>query len=117
MVWEANDMPVIDPRKLSKMEKEKINDAFKRLLEECRCSNEKQTLKLRYELNLAVMSALGLENRTKELEDEVQNLIEVRVGGGGAQKNIMVEHEGEAKEIKLKGARVVSQGNSLDRYL
>jgi len=117
MVWEANEMPVIDPRKLSKKEKERISDAFKKLIEECRCSNEKETVKLRHDLNLAVMSAIGLEDRTNELEEEVQGLIEIRVGGGGAQKNIMVEHEGEVREIKLKGARVVSQRNSLDRYL
>lgn len=116
MVWEAEEMPAIDPRRLSEDAKNRISLTFKNLLDKCRTASELELKEMRHELNIAVMCAIGLGGLVNELEAEVQRLIEIRVGGGGAQKDVMVEHEGEVRVTRLKGARLITQRATLDKF-
>jgi type I restriction-modification system DNA methylase subunit len=116
MVWEANQMPTIDVRQLSNIEKLRISNAFKRLLQKCRQATAEELSKMHHELNAAVMATIGIEERTRELEIEAQRLIDIRVSGGGAQKDTMVEQEGRTKVIQLRGAREITRNNTLERF-
>ncbi|MHB2037475.1 MAG: HsdM family class I SAM-dependent methyltransferase, partial [Nitrososphaerales archaeon] len=120
MVWEANEMPVVDPREIDEKARSRIIRAFNDLVTKCRDSSESKIKEMRHELNLAVMSTVGLESRTKELEEEVSKLIDIRISGGGEKKDTMVEspeEEGQVIATPLKGARLIGRGSSLDRFL
>ncbi len=116
MVWEANQMPTIDVRQLSEAEKQLIVKTFKKLLQQCRQATTEELNELYHELNASIMATLGIEARTKELETEVENLIDIRVSGGGTQKDTMVEKEGQTKVIQLRGAREITRDNTLERF-
>lgn len=120
MVWEAEQMPVVDPRTMDSRIARKIMDAFRNLVSKERDADEEQAKALRHELNLAVMSAIGMRDRTEELESEVKKLIEIRIGGGGQSKDTMVETPEEASKVSvtpLQGARVLGKNPSLDQYV
>jgi hypothetical protein len=120
MVWEANDMPVVEPNAIDERARKRIVDAFKLLVLGGRTASPELSTKMQRDLNLAVMDAIGLESRTQELEEEVQNLIETRVKGGGESKDTMIEAQQEEHAVKvtpLRGARLIGKESSLDRFV
>ncbi len=118
MVWEAEQMPVIDPRQIDPEKAREIVQAFRDLVEKDRDASEERAKSMRRRLNLAVMSALNLGKRTDELETAVKTLIDIRIGGGGQRKDTMVETSGqEAVSVTpLQGARVLGRSPSLDQF-
>lgn len=117
MVYEANEIPVPDIRKFSKKELENIRITFKKLLDKSRTASEEEILKLKRKLNEAVLATFGMQDRAEELERAVEELVEIRVKGGGIRKEVMVGKE-EKIIIKLKGAQVISsRSQSLDNFV
>jgi len=117
MVYEANEIPVPDIRKFSKKELKNINAAFKKLLDKSRTASQEEILKLRRKLNEVVLATLGMQDKAEELEKAVEELIAIRVRGGGIRKDVMVGKE-EKRIIKLKGAEVISSKiQSLDNFV
>lgn len=117
MVYEANEILVPDIRKFSKKELENIRTTFKKLLDKSRTASEEEILKLKRKLNEAVLATFGMQDRAEELERAVEELVEIRVKGGGIRKEVMVGKE-EKRIIKLKGAQVISSRSpSLDNFV
>ena len=106
-VYEARHMPIPDISKFSKKEAEKIKSIFKKLLLKSRTSSESELLNYKRELNKAVLSTIGMSEYSSTLEEAVKRLIEMRIEGGGMQKEVMLEKE-PLHLIKLKGSQVVS---------
>ena len=68
MVYEAQALRILDPRKLNKNQKERIKRIFCEILEKERTSDQTTLEKMRDELNEAVLSPLGMEERLKTSE-------------------------------------------------
>ena len=120
MVWEADQMPVVDPRIVDLNTAQRVAHAFRKMVEKERNATDAQARIMRHELNIEVMSALGLKDRTDELEAEVKKLIEIRVGGGGQRKDTMVATQEDIAEVSvtpLQGARVLGRSPSLDHFI
>jgi len=106
MIYEANDLSILDPRRLSEEESDRIRKAFIKLLEMERKCDENTLKTLRRELNKAVLAPIDMENRAEELEKTIQALLEARIKGGGMHAEVIIGvKEPEYKKImKLKGA-------------
>jgi len=111
MIYEANALSVLNPRKLSKKESNRIREAFIKLVENERTCDENTLRLLQRELNNAVLVPLNMENRAEELEKTTNALLEARVKGGGMQSEVIIGlEEPEYKKImKLKGARLAEE--------
>ena len=108
MIYEAKNLRILDPRKLSGKESRRIKQAFIKLIENERKYDANKLRSLRMELNRAVLSPMGMENRAEELEKTIQALLEARVKGGGIHAEVVigVEESERQKIMKLKGARL-----------
>ncbi len=111
MVHEAKQLPIPDPRKFTKAEANRIAMSFEKLLH-AKSSSEAKMIKT--ELNKAVLATIEKEKYANLLEAVVQQLIDIRIKGGGEQKEIMIEKD-EPQLIKLKGAEVISH-KTLDEF-
>jgi hypothetical protein len=101
MVYEARQLPIPDPRKITPQQSKRIRLAFEKLLSKSRTASEQELIEIKKELNKAVLSTLGMEERVEELEAIVKELIEIRIQGGGMSTEIMVE-DSQPKTIKIK---------------
>jgi hypothetical protein len=72
MVYDMKTLPVVDPRELEEEEKEDIRDAFEAWITDP--SNEKYN----DELDEAVLSALGWEERVEEIQDIAERMKDIR---------------------------------------
>ena len=108
MVYEAKRLPVPNPRKMKDSEKEGIKDAFDTLIEAER-SAAMDTQKAKHELDRAVMSAIGMEDRTENVQEAVELLLRVRDKGAGGMTDVLVKSSEKIK-TSLKGARRI-EGN------
>jgi type I restriction-modification system DNA methylase subunit len=100
-VYEAEDLPVLNPNLMTKNEKKIIRIEFEKLLK----SNKLENL----ELDKAVLAPLGLENRAEEISAYAEALSKAR--REGKEAGVMIEgiEEKEAGVRELKGAEVVSE--------
>ena len=104
MVYEAKRLLLPDPRVLSEDESEAIRSAFVKLIETERQSTEQEISNLRDALDYAVMDAIGMADRTADVQEAVQLLLRVREEGAGQMTDVLVE-AGEETERTLEGAR------------
>jgi hypothetical protein len=72
MVYDMKTLPVVDPRELEEEEKECIRDAFEDWITDP--SNEEYN----DELDEAVLSALGWEERVEEIQDIAERMKNIR---------------------------------------
>ena len=103
-VYEAENLPVLDPRKLSKAEITRIEKVMKDII----TRGETSTL----ELDEAILASLGLGNKAKEVSVYAEYLYNVRKGSKEA--GTMIEGiEGRKSKIKkLKGAEILTTEQS-----
>jgi hypothetical protein len=112
MVYEAKSLPIPDPRKFTKKQSAKIKEAFAELL----ASNSNTNLsKIKEKLDQAVLATIGMEKFVGKLEAAVEELINIRIYGGGEQKQGLLE-KGGTQVIKLESAKAISD-QSLDNFL
>lgn len=104
--YEAESLPVIDPREIDSSAKDKIRSAFEQLVEEEREVDEQRRHELRRHLDGAVMDAVGLGSKVKELESAVQVLLAAREAGAGQYTEVLVSGEPEEdRAVDISGAR------------
>lgn len=106
MVYEAENLGIPDPRRLSKRQAQRIKSAFNKLLEEERSVDEVESRKLYENLNKAVLALIGIEERVEELRKIVDALLNARIRGGGiyAEVTIGVEESARQQIMKMKHA-------------
>jgi len=117
-VWvnDAKGLPILDPKQLNEKEKERIKNAFTKLLENGKNASEAKLKQLRTNLNKAVLAPLGMADRVEELEKSVTDLLNIRIRAGGTSREVIIEDE-KPQMIELKGAKVISSKmKSLDDY-
>jgi hypothetical protein len=106
MVYEAEELKTVDPRKLSMKEATRIVRAFNELVENERTANKEALKKMRKELNKSVLAPLGIEDRIEELEKIIENLLLARIKGAGLHSQVIIEvEESERQQImRIRGA-------------
>lgn len=103
MVYEFENMPVLDPRRLSAKQKDRICTEFRNMIASGSIQSE--------DLDRSVLAPLGLETRVREIAALAEALSEAR--RKGKEANVMIEGiEGARMKIgKLKGAELVSRSD------
>lgn len=106
MVYEAEALKILDPRKLSLKERKRILRAFTELVENERTVDDEKLKKLCIELNTSVLAPLGIEDRVEELEKIIGNLLLARIKGAGLHSEVIIEvEESERQQImRITGA-------------
>ncbi|MFW9997498.1 MAG: hypothetical protein ACFFD4_35990, partial [Candidatus Odinarchaeota archaeon] len=116
-VKEAKDLPIINPRDLTEIDKDEIRKAILDIVESERGlipSKSEGTffdlnaeyVKKRRALNLAVLKSIGFSSHIDEVENSWKEMIETRIRMGGQKKDILVRKIDENLERKLSGALV-----------
>lgn len=103
MVYEAKRLPVPDPRQMEESDKQTIQEAFEKLMDAER-DERKDTEQAKDDLDRAVMSAIGMEDRTEDVQEAVELLLKAREKGAGQMTSVLVE-SGEDMADTLEGAR------------
>jgi type I restriction-modification system DNA methylase subunit len=108
MVYEAQALKVLDPRKLSSSQIERIRHAIRNMVEMERNSDNTLLEKMRTELNAAVLSPLGMEDRTEELKKTIEALLQARINGGGIYAEVIIgtEQDERQKIMSMRGSGI-----------
>ena len=123
MVYETKQLPVLDPDELGSEDQEQILDAFDELLErekELEDPEPGDKEEERDQLDLAILTALGVEDSLDELKEAVRNLVRSREMAAGQHTSVLVERmrraseEGEA--IELPGVAEARESTTLDDF-
>lgn len=111
MVYEAQALKILDPRKLGKNQKERIRAIYCQLIEEERQTDEETINKIRTELNAAVLSPLGMEDRVEELKRTIQALLQARINGGGLYAEVIIGTEPNEQQqvMNMRGVGMVEE--------
>jgi len=105
MVYEAQSLPVPDIGAMSEADIKAICEAFEALLgRNLEGKTLDELLGIHYELDLAVMTSLGLADLTDELQEAVKVLLTAREVGAGQHTEVLVKTK-RHEEIPLMGAR------------
>ena len=109
--YEAEELPVPDPRLLDEESVREIEDRFEDLVGREREVGAEEIEELRRELDRAVLDALGMEAEATRLWEAVEGLVEIREAGAGQHTTRMVEPvPDEGRRVELRGARRVAGG-------
>jgi len=111
MVYEARELPVINVKTLEQEDKRRISEAVNRIIDEERAADKDQMDKLQRELDKAVLSSIGMEDRADELQKVVKLLIKAREEGGGQRTGVLIEGttQERSKKISLEGAQRIDK--------
>jgi hypothetical protein len=111
MVYEAEALRILDPRKLTKSQKKRIKNVFCEIMEKERKCDEKDLEKMREELNAAVLAPIGMEKRTQELRRTIQALLQARISGGGLYAGVIIGTEPNERQqiLNLRGTALVEE--------
>ncbi|UTF53264.1 N-6 DNA methylase [Natronosalvus rutilus] len=105
--YEAEQMSIVDPRKVSDGEAERIVEAFEALMQaedEAEDPDESDAVKeARNELDKAVLNVIDAEDRFDEVKQAVTALVENRREGAGEQTEVLVDRAEEKEVIELEG--------------
>jgi hypothetical protein len=118
--YEAEQMSIVDPRKVSKEGAERIVEAVTSLIEseeEAEEPDESETVdEARDELDKAVLAALGAEERADEVKQAVDVLVANRRRGAGEETEVLVDREREKEVIELAGVSEAHESAALSDY-
>ncbi|CAM3024595.1 hypothetical protein [Halobacterium salinarum] len=124
--YEAAQIPIPDPKQLSKEEKQRILDALQdlmdreeELVEEGVVEPEEQLEKKEDELDAldrAVLSTIGMEDRLDELKKSVEALVDLRREGAGEQTEVLVNRTEEEQVIELEGVSEARESTRLTDF-
>lgn len=111
MVYEAQALKILDPRKLGKSQKERIRKIFCEIVEKERESDPGTFEKMHNELNAAVLSPLGMEERAGDLKKTIHALLQARIGGGGIYAEVIIGTEPSERQqiMNMRGAALVEE--------
>jgi type I restriction-modification system DNA methylase subunit len=104
-VYEAERTPIPDLSSLQRESRQEIRYSFEALIEAERSAAE-DTGEAEDRLDRAVMSAIGMEDRTEDVQEAVELLLRVREEGAGQMTDVLVK-SGDEMDSSLQGARRV----------
>jgi type I restriction-modification system DNA methylase subunit len=132
VLYEAEQLPLpVDPRKLEDKEREGIQSAFNELLEREEELDEKMVAAEdaeeefdlltkkedeRDELDHAVLSAMGIEDRLDELKQAVDALVDLRRKGSGEETEVLVNRTEDKEIIELEGVAEARESTTLGDF-
>lgn len=132
VLYEAEQLPLPDPRELSDDECESIKTAFRTLVEreseldellndpgdddeeEIDLLEEKE--EERDALDRAVLATIGMEDRVDELKQAVETLVQLRRTGSGDEMEVLVNRSEETEVIDLEGVSEARESTRLTDF-
>lgn len=119
-VYEAEQLPIPDPRQLSEKQCEEIKERFDQLIERENELGEDvsvdATEQERDELDRAVLATIGIEDRLDELKTDVKRLVNLRREGAGEATEVLIERTEEKEVIKLEGVAQARESARLSDF-
>lgn len=118
--YEAEQMSVPDPRKLTEDVADRIVRAFETLMEaedEAEDPDESEEVEEAWdELDRAVLTAIGAEARLDEVKEAVDALVAKRQAGAGEETEVLVSREEEKEVIELEGVSETRESTRLSDF-
>ena len=120
-VYETEELPVPDPRKMTDDEKDRIVNAFDDLMDkEDELDEEDRTVENteeeRTELDSAVLATLGMEDRVDDLRNAVEEQIALREQDAGERTAVLVNRPEKTEVIDLEGVTETRDSTTLDDF-
>jgi type I restriction-modification system DNA methylase subunit len=128
VLYEAEQLPLPDPRELANDEAGRIKSALNDLLErEAELAkwvdDEEEDLDLLEEkeeerdaLDRAVLATMGMEDRVDELKQAVETLVKLRRTGSGEETSVLVHRTKEREVIELEGVAKARESTRLTDF-
>ena len=121
MLYEARELPLIDPREIDEDDCEDIIEAFDELIEaEKRHGPDPEASSVeeeRDELDRTVLSAMGLEDKLEDVKQAVELMITMREEGAGQHTEVLVDRVEEREVIDLAGVSEARESTSLGDFV
>lgn len=102
MVYEARELPIVDPRELESGPREAILQAFRALVSEEKRAKEERRAVLRAALDDSILRACGFEERADELGGAIEDLLSFRETGSGSNRGVLVDGA-VRRTVELRG--------------
>lgn len=120
-LYEAKQLSIPDPRQMTENQQREIIEAVESLIDAEDHIEGDSILELteaeRDELDRAVLSTIGLEERLDEVKQAVQTLLEIRERGAGEETEVLVERDSDEVEvIELEGVSMARESATLDDF-
>jgi tRNA1(Val) A37 N6-methylase TrmN6 len=129
VLYEAEQLPIPDPRELSDDDRERIREALQGLLDReaevaARIEEEGEDgvdvldakEAERDALDRAVLSTIGMEDRVDELKQAVETLVDMRREGSGEETSVLVSRTEEKEVIDLEGVSEARESTRLTDF-
>jgi hypothetical protein len=121
MLYEARELPLLDPRKIDENNREDIIEAFDELIEaEKRHGPDPEASDVeeeRDELDRAVLSAMGLGEKVEGVKQAVELMITMREKGAGQHTEVLVDRAEEEREvIDIAGVSEARESTTLSDF-
>lgn len=121
VLYEAEQLSILDPRSLSKEQQERIIDALEVLIEREDELDEDAPLDAkeaeRDRLDEAVLAPIGMDDRVDDLKQAVQRMLAIRREGAGEDTEVLVNRPSEREVIELEGVTEARESTTLDDYM
>lgn len=119
-LYETNQLSIVDPRTVTEEESKRIVSAFEKLMKaedtaEDPDDNE-EVDSARDELDRAVLSIIGAEDRLEDLKRATEQLLQIRSSEGGEDTQVLVERTEEREVIELEGVAEARETRQLSDY-
>jgi len=120
-VYEAEELPIPDPRTMDDHEKVAIRNAFEDLMQrEDELDEGEHTVENtedeRDALDRTVLEAVGMEDRLDELKQAVAALVAMRERDAGDETEVLVTRPEETEVIELEGVSAARESTTLDEF-
>ena len=129
VLYEAEQLPLPDPRGITDDEEDRIKSALMELtereeeLDDLNQEDDEEEFDLleakeeeRDELDRAVLSLIDMEDRLEELKRGVSSLVELRREGSGERTQVLVNRTDEKEVIELEGVAEARESTRLSDF-
>lgn len=119
-VYEAKQLPLPDPRRMTDAERDRIRDAVDALMERENELGEDASVEAteaeRDTLDEAVLATMRTDVDVSDLKQAAKNLVAVRERGSGEQTEVLVERTEEREVLDLAGVSEARESATLDEF-
>lgn len=120
MVYETEQLPIPDPRKLSDEQQEQIKECFEQLIDRENELGEDVSVEATEEerdaLDWAVLATIGMEDRLDELKEGVERLVLMREQAAGEDTEVLIDRPTESEVIELEGVAEARESTRLSDF-
>lgn len=120
MVYETEQLPVLDPRTLTGEQQILIRERFEALMErEKELGDEasvERTETERDDLDRAVLAAIGMDGRLEEVKRAVNRMVKMREQAAGEATEVLVDRPEETEVIELEGVSKARESTTLGDF-